>query len=60
MNNNNNVYVSKEEAQRRLAICNNCIHFLKLTNQCALCGCDMRNKVNYKQAECADDKLKRW
>lgn len=54
------MYVSKEKANHRLSICKNCIHYIKQTDQCSLCGCFMSDKVHYKDAKCADTKAPRW
>ena len=45
-------YVSKEEGDRRLAICKECPFLIKATSQCKKCGCFMQAKTRVKHAEC--------
>jgi hypothetical protein len=44
--------VSKEVLEERLAICQSCEHFIKLTKQCKKCGCFMRLKGALPHSEC--------
>lgn len=39
-------------AFERLAMCQECPHFLKLTKQCKQCGCIMPMKVKLRDATC--------
>ena len=50
--NPNKEHASDEEANLRLATCEVCPSFLKLTHQCKECGCFMKIKVKLKEAEC--------
>lgn len=44
-------YASEEDSTNRLEICNSCPE-LRLTNQCAQCGCFMPAKVKLLHATC--------
>ena len=44
--------VSKEVLDERLAICQSCEFFIKLTKQCKKCGCFMRLKGALPHSEC--------
>lgn len=48
---------SKEEAGRRMTICNSCDRFIKITTQCRECGCIMRLKTTLEKATCP---LQKW
>lgn len=52
-------YVSKDEKKRRLAICESCNEFKKLTRRCGVCGCFMDVKAIFVKSTCAADKP-RW
>lgn len=45
-------YVATNVAQDRLAICQKCPEFIKLTTQCKKCGCIMKAKTNLELATC--------
>jgi len=44
--------VSERVLEERLAICQSCEHFIKLTKQCKKCGCFMRLKGALPHSEC--------
>ncbi len=50
--------VSEEEKTKRLSICHQCEHFMKITSQCKKCGCFMSNKSSIPNAECPIGKWK--
>ena len=49
---NSENYTSQETADQRLAICNSCPEFVKVTSQCRKCGCIMSLKTKLEKAEC--------
>lgn len=51
-------YVSDEIRMRRLDICRNCPHLIKLTNQCSACGCFVKSKTRYAESSCPMGKWK--
>ena len=50
--NPNTEWASKEEAEKRYAICQSCPELIKLTKQCKKCGCFMAAKTQLKEAAC--------
>jgi hypothetical protein len=44
--------VEEEEYQRRLDMCLNCEHLIKLTTTCKKCGCFMKEKTKLPHASC--------
>jgi hypothetical protein len=55
----NNI-VAKEIAEKRIAICRQCPHYLKSIKVCRICGCVMPIKTRLKEVECADRENIRW
>lgn len=49
--------ISEEEANVRLAICEECPELIKITKQCKQCGCFMNAKTKIKNATCP---LNKW
>lgn len=49
--------VSKEEEEKRFAICKECPEFIKITTQCKQCGCIMKAKTKLAEATCP---IGRW
>jgi hypothetical protein len=43
---------TKEEASRRLQICEECPEFIELTSNCKKCGCFMYAKTKIQKATC--------
>lgn len=43
---------NKKEISRRISICENCEHFIKMTKQCSKCGCFMKLKTRLTDASC--------
>ncbi|MFA7156780.1 MAG: DUF6171 family protein [Bacilli bacterium] len=56
----NKIFVSDEEAKRRLDICKKCEHLNTQFNQCKICGCFMEVKTKLNGFSCADLENKRW
>lgn len=52
-----NVFLTKEEAQKRYDICKSCDEFVPLTTQCKQCGCIMKIKAKIKASKCP---LSKW
>jgi hypothetical protein len=52
MINPNTEYISEEEAESRMAICDSCPSLLNITKQCKECGCFMKLKTKLKNATC--------
>jgi len=50
------VYVSDDEATRRLSICSSCPFFVQESKRCTKCGCFMEKKVLFTQTHCPIDK----
>ena len=48
--------VTEEVKTTRMAICNECPEFVKLTGQCKECGCIMKMKTTLPNAYCPLDK----
>lgn len=50
--------VSEEEFERRMGVCNSCIHLVKEKDKdiCGICGCYMNVKAKWKTAECPKNK----
>lgn len=53
-----NVFLPKEEAQKRYDICKQCDSFIPLTTQCKECGCVMKVKAKLRHTMCPLDKWK--
>lgn len=49
---------SKEDGDKRFAICVECEHFNGV--RCRLCGCNMELKTRLRKAKCADKKNPKW
>jgi len=47
------VFISKENAERRLDACRKCDLYNQKTGMCDICGCVMSVKVKFKAARCA-------
>lgn len=45
-------FVSKEEQQKRLSICEECEFFEKVNGRCKQCGCFMKVKTKFNISEC--------
>lgn len=43
---------TKEEAERRFAICQECPEIIELTSTCSKCGCFMYIKTKIERAAC--------
>jgi hypothetical protein len=43
---------SQTDAEKRLAVCNDCPSLLRATYQCKECGCFMKLKVKLEAATC--------
>ena len=52
--------VPKEVAEERLSICNSCPKLIKLTGNCAECGCFVSAKTKYRQEHCPLFKWDVW
>ena len=50
--NPNTVYISRNEYDLRMNICNDCDRFIRITKQCKECGCFMKVKAKMKAAVC--------
>lgn len=52
-------FVSSEEYERRIGICNSCEHLRVVlgVNQCSLCGCLLMAKARLKAGTCP---IKKW
>ena len=48
--------VQKEEYLRRAEICDSCVHFIKKSNTCGVCGCWMHVKAKWETSTCPKDK----
>jgi hypothetical protein len=48
--------LEKDEVKQRIAVCNTCTSFVKLTRQCGLCGCFVDQKAKYRQSQCDANK----
>jgi len=48
----NSLNISQEEANRRLSICNGCEFFIKESQRCSKCGCNMAIKTYLKAERC--------
>lgn len=42
----------QQVVEKRMKICDQCPHLIKLTKQCTLCGCFMPAKTTLSNAEC--------
>tara|TARA_E500000331_G_scaffold104549_1_gene101350 strand:+ start:3476 stop:3685 length:210 start_codon:yes stop_codon:yes gene_type:complete len=51
-----NPFSGENLIKKRMAICNDCSSFIKITNQCKKCGCFMKLKTRMKDAKCPIDK----
>ena len=52
--------VPEEVAKERLEICNNCPKMIKLTGNCAECGCFISAKCKFRQEKCPLGKWDEW
>lgn len=52
--------VPEEVAKERLEICNNCPKMIKLTGNCAECGCFLSAKCKFRQEKCPLGKWDEW
>ncbi len=52
-----NNYIEDTESKKRMNICLDCEHLIKLTHQCKKCGCFMNLKTKLKNAKCP---IKKW
>lgn len=49
--------VSKDIAEQRMSICDQCPYLIQLTRMCSKCGCYMPAKTTLAEAECPEQ---RW
>jgi hypothetical protein len=54
---NNTIFTTAEEKNRRYSLCMVCEHFEANSKRCKKCGCYMENKTGYTAAQCP---IKKW
>jgi hypothetical protein len=54
---NNQVFTTSEEKNRRLSLCMGCEHFDAPSKRCKKCGCYMEQKTGFTAAQCP---IKKW
>jgi hypothetical protein len=53
----NQLFVSEEEQNRRMGICNQCEYFSQEDIRCKQCGCFLKQKVSFTASKCP---INRW